>query len=172
MSQITNWLDKENNRYGYYNPNNYFTNRALPWLLQQKIDKKSYYNLLTKYNGLILLDTKTIVDMIAADLKEKDNYRSFGQLDIHRRLTIKQLDSLKSSWGVQIADTNAFLGCYIKKLAPLSIQVMYIFIQQNHVVLLLNEYVAKLIIIIIIYIYSDMRIKNGMIFLWIYVNHI
>lgn len=129
MTQITDWLDKDKNSYNYYNPQNYFTNRALPWLLQQKnLDSKAYENLLRNYDGLHLLDTgsTTVVDMIAADLKDKDKYRTFGGLGIHRKLTLKQLDKLKSSWGVQIGDQHQYLGCYIKKLAPLSIQVYII----------------------------------------------
>ena len=124
MTQMIEWLDKDKNAYGYYNPYNYFTNRALPWVLQQKnLDKQAHDNILRNYDGLHLLDTTTVVDMIAADLKDNDKRRQFGNLGIHRKLTIKQLDKLKSSWGVQIGDTDRFLGTYIKKLAHLSIQV-------------------------------------------------
>eukprot|EP01084_Bolivina_argentea_P312265 540606_1 len=122
MKQLFEWIDKKTNEYGYYSPNKYFTNIGLQWLLQQKLDKKMYYNILTSFNKLILLDSSTIIDMITNDLKEKDNYRNFGDLTIHKNLTIKQLEKLKGSWGVDISNAPKFLGTYIKKLAPVSIQ--------------------------------------------------
>ena len=125
--QMSNWLSKKENEYGYYYPARYFTNAGLPWLLQKKPDKKSYYNILTSFNKLLLmsLDNNDITDMIVADLKDKDNYRNFGDLNIHKQLTLNQLDRLQSSWSVD-TENYSFLGCYIKKLAPLSIQVLYV----------------------------------------------
>jgi len=122
--KMTEWIDKKQNEYYYGAISNYFTHRALPWLFQQKLDKKAKENILTQFdaNKLILVDNNYLIDMICSALKDKDNYHQFGGLRVCKNLTLKQLDKLKSSWGLQIGDTLPFLGTYIKKLAPLTMQ--------------------------------------------------
>jgi hypothetical protein len=61
-------------------------------------------------------DLPALVDLILADLKYRDS-RGFGSLDIHKRLTLAQMDELvRKEPGLR--NQAAFCNAYLAKLAP------------------------------------------------------
>ena len=65
---------------------------------------------------LTLPDFPGLVELIHQELKERDA-RKFGQLPIHRTLTLKQLDQL-ASLRPRLKSENDFVMTYLSKLAP------------------------------------------------------
>ncbi len=61
-------------------------------------------------------DYPGLVDLILADLKYRDS-RGFGSLDIHKRLTLAQMDELLQKEPA-LRNQAAFVNAYLPKLAP------------------------------------------------------
>jgi hypothetical protein len=61
-------------------------------------------------------DYPALVDLILADLKYRDS-RGFGSLEIHKRLTLAQMDELLRK-EADLRNQVAFVNAYLAKLAP------------------------------------------------------
>ena len=130
MAKLSGLVEKKSSdRYNQPRPSRHFTNRALPWLLAQKPDKDHFEDILSNFHKLMLTDSGHWIPMIVHLFKDKENAyrRQFGGLSIHRNMTLKQLKALKGHFGIGDSINNyQFLGTYIKKKAPLYIQVISI----------------------------------------------
>jgi len=90
-----------------------FTDKGLRLLADQTLTKMQRRDLLKR---LTHPDYPGLVDLIVADLKERDS-RGFGSEQIHRALTIKQLDELAVKFP-QAKSLDNYLNIYLTKLHP------------------------------------------------------
>ncbi|HHK41599.1 MAG TPA: hypothetical protein ENJ50_04190, partial [Planctomycetaceae bacterium] len=97
------------------NPNHLqgFSERALYWLASKSLSPAQRRQLLSR---LQRPDVPGLVDLIVADFRSNRPVQ-FGQLKIHRLLTLEQLDALRKK--IPELDANAvFVQSYIQRLAP------------------------------------------------------
>ncbi len=90
-----------------------FTEEGLRLLAETKLTKTQRRHLLQR---LRYPDFPEVVDLIVQDLKERDS-GGFGKMQIHKALTIKQLDELARKQPKVAGQTN-FVNIYLGKLYP------------------------------------------------------
>ena len=87
--------------------------KGLTLLAGRKLSKTQRRHLLQR---LKRPDFPKVVDLIVADLKERDS-KSFGSMPIHNSLTTKQLDELGSKYS-KVKSQNNYVNIYLSKLLP------------------------------------------------------
>lgn len=92
---------------------NEFENSALFWLASEKLTDNQRRLLLQRVSSP---DLPNLVALIQADLKAP-NSGGFGSLEIHRRLTLAQLNALAKANG-ELKKQSNFVQTYVAKLAP------------------------------------------------------
>ncbi len=97
-----NWVHADN-----------FESSALDWLAAKKLDAGQRRVLLSR---LVRPDLPNLVELVAADLAAP-NSTGFGGLNIHRLMTLAQLDDLLKQRPKLLAETN-FVNIYLTKLQP------------------------------------------------------
>ena len=86
---------------------------GLEWAAGQQLNGDQRRSLLAR---LQRPDVPGLVDLVLADLKYRDS-RGFGSLEIHKRLTLAQLDELLRKEG-GLRNQVAFRDVYLARLAP------------------------------------------------------
>lgn len=89
------------------------TDQGLRLLANKQLDKSQLRHLLER---LRYPDYPKLVDLIIRDLKQRDSH-GFGQMEIHRALTLDQLDELAKKFP-KVAQHTSFVNVYLGKLAP------------------------------------------------------
>ena len=92
-----------------------FTDAGLELLANQKLTKEQLRHLLQR---LRFPDYPGLVNLIVTDLKERDS-GGFGSINIHRELTLAQLDECAEQLP-KLKEDNAFVETYLSKLHPSS----------------------------------------------------
>lgn len=89
------------------------TDRGLRLIANEKLSRTQRRHLLGRLSHP---DFPNLVELIVADLKEKDS-RGFGSLNIHKALTIAQLSKLAAKYPKVKSETN-YVNVYLTKLKP------------------------------------------------------
>ncbi len=89
------------------------TDEGLLFLADRNLNKSQLRHLLER---LRFPDYPNLVELIVRDLRERDS-RGFGQMEIHRAMTLNQLGELAEKYP-QVAEETNYVNIYLAKLAP------------------------------------------------------